>query len=138
LCATAATLEAFGANILFRDGAVDLCLDVAFRRPVRRGDPGVQSRRRPLLRSLPAGKNRLIECIKAHFAEFARPRQTALVKVAAEREACAADIEAQCPIIKPAGGRILLCVKEHFAGLSERCKDAIGHTAERKLGANRE
>jgi hypothetical protein len=84
------------------------------------------------------GGNALIECIRAHFADFGRPCQAALVRVAAEREACAGDIEAQCPAVKPAAGRILLCVKEHFAALSERCKDAIGHAAERKLGAKHE
>jgi hypothetical protein len=30
----------------------------------------------------------------------------------------------------------LLCVKEHFAALSEPCKDAIGHAAERKVRAH--
>jgi hypothetical protein len=82
--------------------------------------------------------SRLIECIRAHFAAFTRPCQAALVRVAAERAACAADIETQCPTVKPTAGRILLCVKEHFAALSEPCKDAIGRAAERKLGAKRE
>jgi hypothetical protein len=51
---------------------------------------------------------------------------------------CGADIEAQCPAVQPSAGRILLCVKEHFGALSERCKSAIAHAAERKLGAKRE
>jgi hypothetical protein len=84
------------------------------------------------------GGDRLIECIKTHFAEFAQPCQAALVKVAAVRESCGADIEAQCPTVQPSAGRILLCVKEHFGALSERCKSAIAHAAERKLGAKRE
>ena len=84
------------------------------------------------------GGDRLLECIKTHFADFAQPCQAALVKVAAVREACAADIEARCPAVKPSAGRILLCVREHFAALSERCKEAISHAAERKLGAKRE
>jgi len=54
------------------------------------------------------------------------------VKVAAVRNACGADIQAQCPGVKVGGGRILLCVKRHFAAMSEPCKDAIGHAAERK------
>jgi hypothetical protein len=78
------------------------------------------------------GGDRLIECIKTHFADFTRPCQAALVRVAAVRESCAADIEAQCPAVKPSAGRILLCVKQRFATLSERCRDAIGHAAERK------
>jgi hypothetical protein len=59
-------------------------------------------------------------------------------EVATVRESCGADIEAQCPAVQPRAGRILLCVKQHFAALSERCKNAIGHAAEGKLGAKRE
>jgi hypothetical protein len=46
------------------------------------------------------------------------------------------DIDMQCPTAKPGGGRILICVKEHFTALSEPCKEAIGSAAERKLSAH--
>ena len=78
----------------------------------------------------------LVECINAHFQDFAEACKAALVRIAAVRESCGADIQAQCPAIKPSAGRILLCVKKHFAALSERCKEAIGHAAERKVGAH--
>ena len=48
------------------------------------------------------------------------------------RKSCGADIQKQCPTIKPGTGRILLCVKKHFAALSEPCKEAVGRAAERK------
>ena len=51
------------------------------------------------------------------------------MKIAAVREACGADIQKHCPGVKPGAGRILLCVKQHFAAMSEPCKDAIGHAA---------
>ena len=35
-------------------------------------------------------------------------------------------------------GRILLCVKQHFGALSDRCKSAIARAAKRKLGAKHE
>ena len=75
----------------------------------------------------------MTDCIKTHFNEFAGPCQAALVRVAAVSEACGADIQRHCPAVKPSGGRILFCVKAHFAALSERCKDAIGGAAERKV-----
>jgi len=53
------------------------------------------------------------------------------VRIAAVRESCGTDIHEQCPAIKPTAGRILLCVKKHFASLSEPCKEAIGRAAER-------
>ena len=70
--------------------------------------------------------NRFAECAKAHFLEFGEPCKTALVKIAAVREACQADIREQCHAIKPGAGRLLLCVKKHFSALSEPCRDAIG------------
>ena len=77
----------------------------------------------------------LAECVKVHFEDFSEPCKAALVSIVAVREACGADIQKQCPAIKPGAGRVLLCVKQHFAALSEPCKDAISRAAERKLGA---
>jgi len=79
----------------------------------------------------------LAECVKVHFEDFSEPCKAALVSIVAVRDACGADIQKQCPTIKPGAGRILLCVKQHFAALSEPCKDAIGHAAERKAAAPR-
>ena len=42
------------------------------------------------------------------------------------------DIHQKCTRVKAGAGRILLCVKQHFAAMSEPCKDAIGHAAGRK------
>jgi hypothetical protein len=76
---------------------------------------------------------RLSECIDAHFRDFTEPCKAALVRIAPVLEACGADIQEQCPTIKPGSGRIFLCVRRRFASLSEACKDAIGHAAEQRL-----
>jgi hypothetical protein len=55
------------------------------------------------------------------------------VKIASLTAACGADVHEQCPGVRPNAGRVLQCVKRHFASLSDSCKDAIGHAAERKL-----
>jgi hypothetical protein len=75
-----------------------------------------------------------MECVKAHFTDFTEPCKAALVRIAVVRKSCGADINEQCPAIKPGAGRILLCVKKHFAALSEPCKEAIGRAAEREVG----
>jgi transposase len=62
---------------------------------------------------------RLTECIKAHFQDFTEPCKAALVRVTPMRESCGADIQEQCPAIKPGAGRILLCVRRRFAPLCE-------------------
>ena len=57
------------------------------------------------------------------------------MQTAAVREACKADIEQQCPTARPGAGRILLCMKKHFAALGQSCRAAIGHAAELKVGS---
>jgi hypothetical protein len=44
---------------------------------------------------------------------------------------CDADVQKQCPAVRPGAGRIILCVKAHYAAMSEPCKVAIGQAAER-------
>ena len=41
------------------------------------------------------------------------------------REACAADIKAVCAGVKPGGGRIVACMREHTGQLSPDCLQAI-------------
>ena len=44
-------------------------------------------------------------------------------------KACAADIKAQCADVKPGGGKLKDCVKEHFSDLSADCQVAIVRAA---------
>ena len=71
--------------------------------------------------------------MERNFQTLAEPCKAALVRTAPVRDACKADIRQQCPGIKPGAGRLLLCVKAHYAALSPFCREAIGHAAERKL-----
>jgi cysteine rich repeat protein len=43
----------------------------------------------------------------------------------AVREACAADIKVACASVKPGGGRIIACMREHADQLSPGCLQAI-------------
>jgi hypothetical protein len=45
------------------------------------------------------------------------------------RGACAADIKRVCGAIKPGGGRIATCLKEHVADLSDACKTRLADVA---------
>ena len=74
-------------------------------------------------------RNSLAECIESHFQDFHEQCRAALLQTAAVREACRADVEQQCHAARPGAGRILLCMKKHFAALGHSCKDAIGHAA---------
>jgi Cysteine rich repeat len=68
-------------------------------------------------------------CIKLHFKEFSLPCQLALVKLAAIKKACRADVKKICADIVPGGGRIEACMKDHFADMSEGCKGTISQAA---------
>jgi Cysteine rich repeat len=68
-------------------------------------------------------------CIKVHFKEFSLPCQLALVKQAAIRKACKGDVKKKCADIVPGGGRIEACMKDHFADMSEECKETISQAA---------
>ena len=77
----------------------------------------------------------LTECVKAHFDNFSEPCKGALVKIAAVREACGADIQKHCPAVKPGRPHPTVC-QTTIAAMSERCKEAIGHAAERKAAVH--
>jgi len=79
------------------------------------------------------GLGQLAACIERNFEKLAEPCKTALVRIAAVRDACKADIQQQCPGTRPGAGRLLLCVKAHYAALSAACRGAIGQAAERNL-----
>ena len=68
-------------------------------------------------------------CIKVRFKDFSLGCQLALVKARAVRKACTADVKKICAGIKPGRGRIEACLKDHFADVSDPCKETISQAA---------
>jgi hypothetical protein len=72
------------------------------------------------------GAGRIARCLKEHEADLSRAckRQMAEVKKRAHefREACEDDVLSLCAGVKPGGGRIIKCLKEHESELSPECK----------------
>ena len=66
-----------------------------------------------------------LACIKTRFKDFSLPCQRAAIKAAAVAGACRADVKKNCADIKPGGGRIEDCVKDHLADMSDACKERI-------------
>lgn len=51
--------------------------------------------------------------------------------------ACQADIQKLCPTVRPGGGRIAACLKEHKKDVSDECKSDLRNLKEkRSAGAN--
>jgi hypothetical protein len=44
-------------------------------------------------------------------------------------KACKADVKKNCADIRPGGGRIETCLKDHFADVSDACKETISQAA---------
>jgi hypothetical protein len=42
-----------------------------------------------------------------------------------QREACMPDYQKLCSSVLPGGGRILKCLRDHSADITERCRTAI-------------
>jgi hypothetical protein len=68
-------------------------------------------------------------CIKMRFKDFSLGCQLTLVKARAVRKACTADVKKICAGIKPGRGRIEACLKDHFADVSDPCKETISQAA---------
>ncbi|MBV8934222.1 MAG: hypothetical protein JO095_00230, partial [Alphaproteobacteria bacterium] len=49
----------------------------------------------------------------------------AIAQGTALRGSCGAEIEQHCARVQPGEGRLRACVKEHYAALSESCKQAL-------------
>jgi hypothetical protein len=105
------TIAAIPSVVLAQKDIVAACVhDIKFQCPGAEGD----ARR---------------ACIKVRFKEFSLRCQLAMVKLAAIRKACKADVKKNCPDIVPGSGRIEACMKDHFADMSEECKETISQAA---------
>ena len=81
------------------------------------------------LRQCPGSGEVRRACVKVHFKEFSLPCQLALVKAAAIRKTCKGDVKKNCADVAPGSGRIEACMKDHFADVSEGCKETISQAA---------
>lgn len=75
------------------------------------------------------GGGAIIKCLKDNEAKL-KPECVAHLKAAKEamkdvKEACHEDFEKFCHDTKPGRGRVMKCMKEHKAELSEGCKNEI-------------
>jgi hypothetical protein len=76
---------------------------------------GVSANSETVPEATPAGKH-------THMKETKDAMKAAMKDV---KEACHADVEKLCAEVKPGHGRIIKCMKEHQAELSETCKAEI-------------
>lgn len=79
-----------------------------------------------LCQGIAPGAGRIAACLKSHDSELAPACRQIVDKMeGAAREAhraCKPDVEKFCQGVQPGGGRIVACLKQHEAELSESCK----------------
>lgn len=82
-----------------------------------------------LCANVTAGHGAIMKCLKENEAKL-KPECATHIKEAKEamkdvKEACHEDFDKFCHDVKPGGGRIIKCMKEHSAELSGGCKAEI-------------
>lgn len=81
------------------------------------------------------GGGRIVRCLKEHEQELSaacRTHQEDLKKKTKEAsQACHDDISQFCKDVRPGGGRIINCLKEHEAELSVECKEKVNQRKRR-------
>ena len=82
------------------------------------------------------GGGRIAQCLKQNEAQLSASCQERIKLVAAQlkevKEACADDLQQYCATVKPGGGRIAQCLKQHQDKLSTECKSQIADILEKK------
>ena len=77
--------------------------------------PGAPKGHGAIRQCLEQNADQLSQACTAHIAQV---RQ----RVEAAREACQADVAKLCPDVKPGGGRVAACLRDHDSQLSDSCK----------------
>ena len=82
-----------------------------------------------LCKGIQAGQGRLAQCLKEHSNQLS-PACKANIAEAKEKiqdftQACKDDMTKHCNGIKPGGGKILQCLKQHEAELTPQCKEKM-------------
>jgi len=82
-----------------------------------------------LCKDVKPGQGRIAQCLKQNQAEVSPGCKQAMAqmhdKMQAFMEACGDDTKQYCQDVKPGHGRILKCLKQNEAQLSEGCRTAM-------------
>lgn len=114
----------FGVVAYAEEGIVDTVLD------------GCQNELAAFCKDVTPGQGRLLACLYAHQDKLSGRCEYALYDAGAQLQRalaaltyvaneCRADLQAFCSNIAPGEGRLLKCIEENDAKVSNRCKQAI-------------
>ncbi len=82
------------------------------------------------------GGGRIARCLKEHESDLSPACKEKIAEVKEEvkevAQACQGDVQQFCKDVKPGGGRIARCLKEHKDELSAGCKEKIAEVKGRR------
>lgn len=89
-----------------------------------------------LCKGVKPGEGRVAKCMKEHEKELSPACKKNIAEFKEQvkefAEACKEDIQKDCKDVKPGGGRILQCLKQHEASLSPSCREEMSQSKGKK------
>jgi Cysteine rich repeat len=93
-----------------------------------------------LCQDVKPGRGAVARCLKEHASELSPACKDNMVKAKKKikekakevKEACEGDAKKLCEGIKPGGGKIVQCLKQHESELSSECKEQMVKPRRRK------
>lgn len=89
-----------------------------------------------LCKGVGPGQGRMAKCMKEHEKELSPACKKNIAEFKEQvkefADACKADTQKDCKDVKPGGGRILQCLKQHEASLSPSCKEKMSQSKGKK------
>jgi len=120
--------------------ALIAALAASFAAPLMAQDEACKADIEKLCKDVQPGEGGIMQCLKEHQAELSAPCKAAGEKMRAGKEAmkeaCKADFDTLCKGVEPGEGRLIKCLKENEAKLSETCKSVMAKEKEKMMKNN--
>ncbi len=82
-----------------------------------------------LCKGVHPGEGRIVNCLKEHKDQLSPACEENIARAKEEikeaKEACHDDIQTLCKDVKPGGGRIVQCLRQHEGELAPACREHI-------------
>lgn len=117
-------------------GALCLSLSLAASASAEQGARPCADDAARLCKGVEKGEGRMAKCLQQHENELSPACKDNVAKMKEKlhelKDACKGDAKKLCQDIKPGGGRILQCLKQHEGELSADCKETMAQPRGRR------
>ena len=107
-----------------------LCLSIATITSAEEAARPCRDDATKICKGVKKGEGRIMKCLKKHENEVSPACKENIAKakeaIKEAKESCEGDAKKICTDVKPGGGRIVECLKQHEGELSSACKAEMG------------